>query len=128
MTVLLTGSFLATGAAFLTTVVLLLSLDSLIMLALPLPTLGAGAGAGTTVLLPLPTAVDASVAFLAAAPLVFAFSTIFVKIPAAPPVGTGADGLRGETGRAKKDFAAATGGRIGDRGSVRELADRGERT
>ncbi len=56
-----------------------------------------------------------------------AFSTIFVRIPAAPPEGTGADGLRGETGRARKDFAGEAG-RIGERGRVRELADRGERT
>lgn len=52
---------------------------------------------------------------------------MFVKRPAAPPEGTGAEGLRGETGRARRDFVGEAG-RIGERGRVRELAERGERT
>ena len=64
----------------------------------------------------------------AAARVVFAFSTMFVRILAAPPEGAGAAGLRGETGRASKDLPGDTAGRIGERGRVREFADRGERT
>lgn len=64
----------------------------------------------------------------AAARVVFAFSTMFVRILAAPPEGAGAAGLRGETGRASKDLPGDTADRTGERGRVREFADRGERT
>jgi hypothetical protein len=56
---------------------------------------------------------------------------MLVRMPAAPPAGMGPVSFMGETGRAKKDFVApdiAVGGRMGDRGMVRELAERGERT
>jgi hypothetical protein len=46
---------------------------------------------------------------------------------AAPLDGIILEGLSGETGRANKDFWGEKG-RIGERGSVRELADRGEST
>lgn len=131
ITVFLTGSFLVGNIGFRTTVDVLLSLDSLIMLVCPLPALAADDAVGTAGRFALPTAVDASVAFLlVATPLVFAFSTMLVRMPAAPPTGTGPVGFMGETGRAKNVFAApdiAVGGRIGDRGMVRELAERGER-
>jgi hypothetical protein len=101
------------------------------VLALPLPTLGAGAGAGAAVLLPRPAPVvlAGSAAFrVAAAPRVdFAFSTMFVRIPAAaPPAGVGATGFNGDTGRARLDFAGDFW--AGERGMVREFADRGDRT
>lgn len=117
-------AFLA-AAGFLTIVVVLPSLESLI--ALPLPTLGADAAG--TVLFPLPAPVEVSVAFLvAAARVAFVFSTILVRIPAAPPTIVGAAGLRGETGRASCDLTGDAAARTGDRGRVREFADRGERT
>ena len=50
---------------------------------------------------------------------------MFVRIPAAPPAGAGATGFNGETGRARLDFAGDFG--AGERGIVRELADRGDR-
>jgi hypothetical protein len=59
--------------------------------------------------------------------VVFAFSTIFVSIPTGPP-GAGGDGLRGEVGRASKDFPGDVVGRTGDLGWLREFADLGERT
>jgi hypothetical protein len=69
------------------------------------------------------------VAFRVAAPrVVFDFSTIFVRIPAAPPTGVGATGLRGEMGRASWDRTGETAVRTGDRGKEREFADLGERT
>ena len=112
-------------------VALLLSLLSLIVLALPRPTVGAEAVGAARLPLPAPAAAGAgfSAVTLRVAParVDFAFSTMFVNIPAAPPDGTGADGLSGETGRARKDFAGEAG-RIGERGRVREFADRGERT
>ena len=109
---------------------MLASLESLIVLALPLPTLGAGAGAGAAVLLPRPAPVvlAGSVGFRAAVPprVDLAFSTMFVRIPAAPSAGVGATGFNGDTGRARLDFAGDA--RAGERGMVRELADRGDRT
>lgn len=57
----------------------------------------------------------------------FAFSTMLVRMLDAPPAVMGAVGLMGEMGRARKDFWGERG-RIGDRGRVRELAERGERT
>jgi hypothetical protein len=120
MTLFLTGSFFAGSIGFRITVPLLPSLESLIR-----PVV---AGAFR----PLPAAEEVSVAFLvAAAPLVFAFSTIPVRMPAAPPTGSSTPGFNGDVGRARKDFVApaiAVIGRIGDRGIVRELADRGEST
>jgi hypothetical protein len=129
ITVFGTVSFFA-GAVFLTTVVELDSLESLIVLALPLPIFGAAMGAAVLFPRPAPVAVLASVTFfVAAAPLVdFAFSTIFVRIPAAPPTGAGAVGFNGDTGRARYDFPGDITGLIGDRGKVREFADLGERT
>ena len=132
ITVFLTGAFFAgAGTGFLTIVALLLSLLSLIALALPRPTVGAEVAGAALRPLPAPAAAGAgfsAVTFLVAPARVdFAFSTMFVNIPAAPPVGTGADGLSGETGRARKDFAGEAG-RIGERGRVREFAERGERT
>ena len=103
-------------------------------MALPLPTLGFASGAGARFPLPTPAVVVVScVAFLvvAAERVDFAFSTIFVSIPAAPPDGTGAVGFSGETGRARKDFAGDAGvGLIGERGMDLEFkfAERGERT
>lgn len=137
ITVFLTGAFftsLATGTGFLTIVPLLASLLSLIVLALPLPILVTGAATGGAALLPLPTPVVLAagffspVTFRAAAParVAFAFSTMFVRIPAAPPWGVGAVGLSGEMGRARKDFVGEAG-RMGERGRVREFAERGER-
>jgi len=132
ITVFLTGAFFAgAGTGFLTIVALLLSLLSLIVLALPRPAVGAEVAGAALRPLPAPAAAGAgfsAVTFLVAPARVdFAFSTMFVNIPAAPPVGTGADGLSGETGRARKDFAGEAG-RIGERGRVREFAERGERT
>ncbi len=123
------GSFFA-GAVFLTTVVELDSLESLMVLALPLPIFGATTGAAVLFPRPAPVPVLASVTFfVAAAPRVdFAFSTIFVRIPAAPPAGAGAVGFNGDTGRAKYDFPGDMAGRIGDRGKVREFVDLGEWT
>jgi hypothetical protein len=128
MTVLLTGSFFAT-TGFFTTVALLPSLESLIVLPLPLVARLTGGGAG--VALPLPVALVVagfgSAAFRVAVPRVaLAFSTMFVRIPAAPPDGTGAVGFSGDTGRARPDFAGS--GRIGECGSVLEFADLGDNT
>lgn len=118
ITVLFAGSFFAIG--FRTTVPLLVSLESLIVRALPLVArvVGAtGAGVGAAALFPLTVAGFTSATFLvsaflavsvffaavalrAAAPRVaFAFSTMFVRSPAAPPDGT--CGLSGETGRVR---------------------------
>lgn len=108
---------------------MLASLESL--MARPLPTLGGTAGAAALFPRPAPpvVAVCSVTLRVPAAPLVdFALSTIFVRMLAAPPEGTGAVGLRGETGRARRDFPGDTAGRTGERGSVREFADRGERT
>lgn len=122
-----TGAAFLAAAGFLTTVVVLDSLVSLFPLARPLPTLGADAGGA--VLFPRPAPVVVSVAFRVAAPrVVFAFSTIFVRIPAAPPTIVGATGLRGETGRASCDLTGDAAVRTGDRGIEREFADLGERT
>jgi hypothetical protein len=124
-----TGATVLVAAGFLTTVVVLASLESLIVLALPRPTLGADAGGAARFPRPAPVAVLASVAFRVAAPrVVLVFSTIPVRIPAAPPTGVGATGLRGETGRASWDLTGETAVRTGDRGIEREFADLGERT
>jgi hypothetical protein len=70
-----------------------------------------------------------SVAIRVAPPLVvLAFSTMFVRIDAAPPIGAGATGFRGEMGRASWDLAGEPAVRAGDRGTGREFAERGERT
>jgi hypothetical protein len=121
------AAFFATGTGFLTMVALLPSLVSLI--ALPLPTLGGGGGAAVLFPRPIPPVAGVSVTFRGAvAPLpTFAFSTMFDRIPAAPPGGTGGNGLRGDTGRERYAFPGVVG-LIGEPGSVRELADRGERT
>ena len=90
---------------------MLASLESLI--ARPLPTLGGAAGAAALFPRPAPPVVALCSATLrvAAAPLVdFAFSTIFVRMLAAAPEGTGAVGLRGETGRARRDFPGDAAG------------------
>lgn len=128
ITVLFAGSFFAAAVGFRTTVPLLESLWSLIVLALPLPTLGALGAAAARFPRPAPVAGLAASAFRAPAParVDFAFSTMLVRMPAAPPAGVGAVGLRGEMGRARFDLAA--GARPGERGSWRELAERGERT
>lgn len=125
----MTGAFfVGAGTGFLTIVALLDSLLSLIVLALPLPTVGADAGGAALLPLPAAGAAFSAVTFLAAPARVdFAFSTIFVRIPAAPPEGTGAVGLSGEIGRARRDFVGEAG-RMGERGRVREFAERGERT
>jgi hypothetical protein len=131
ITVLFAGSFFA-AAGFRTTVPLLVSLLSLLVLALPLPTLGAGAAVAAGALFPRPAAAGfadlaGSAGLRAAAPrLDFAFSTMLVRIPAAPPAEVGAVGRNGDMGRAKFDFGG--GARPGERRSVRELGDRGERT
>lgn len=128
ITVFFAGAFFA-GTGFLTTVVLLESLFSLIVLALPLPTVGADAGGAARLPRPAPAVLVSAVTFrVTVALVVFAFSTILVSNPAAPPGGTGADGFKGEAGRARNDFCGDIGRAAGDRGSVRELADRGERT
>lgn len=121
------GAFFV-GTGFLTTVVLLESLFSLIVLARPFPIVGAdAAGAATLLPLPAPEALLSAVTFrVTLALVVFAFSTIFVSNPEAPPDGT--DGFRGETGLARYDFCGDAGRATGDLGSVRELADRGDRT
>jgi hypothetical protein len=108
-------------------VVLLPSLESLV--ALPLPTRGGAAGAAVLLPRPIPPTAGVWVTFRGAgAPLLaFAFSTMFVRIPAAPPGGAGGNGLRGETGRARCAFPGVVG-RMGEPGSVREFADRGDRT
>ena len=125
-----TGSFFAAAGFFFTIVVpVLASLDSLVLLGLPLLTLGgAAAGAG---LFPRPTPVlelvlELAVTLRAAAVarVVLALSTMLDNIPAAPLVGTGAAGFNGESGRANIDFDG--GGRMGERGNVREFADLGE--
>jgi len=121
------AAFFAAGAFFLITVDPLWLLESLA--ALPRATLGAGATAAVLFALPTPAAVVTSVAFLVAAPRVaLAFSTMFVRMLAAPPDTTGAVAFRGEIGRARRDFPVGATGRIGDLGYVREFADRGERT
>jgi len=120
-------ALLAVAAFFLITVDPLLLLESLA--ALPRATFGTGATAAVLFPLPTPAAVVTSVAFLVAAPRVaLAFSTMFVRMLAAPPVTTGAVALRGEIGRARRDFPVGTAGRIGDLGYVREFAERGEST
>jgi hypothetical protein len=108
-------------------VLLLASLESLI--ALPLPTLGGGAGTVVLFPRPAPPVVCVSATFrVAVVPRVaLAFSTILVRTPAASPVGAGAEGLSGETGRARFDFPGEVVGRFREAGKVRELADRGER-
>lgn len=131
ITVLFGGAFFAT-AALVTTVPELPLLVSLLVLTLPLPAFRATGAAA--VLFPLPTPADElpdddAVTVRAAAPRVaFAFSTIFVKMLAAPPPVLGAVGFKGETGRDRCDLAGDTVGRVGDGGNVRELADLGERT
>lgn len=122
------AAFFVIGTGFLTMVALLPSLE--LLMALPLATFGGGAGAA--VLLPRPTppaAAGVSTFFrVAAAPLLaFAFSTMLVRMLAAPPGGAGGNGLRGETGLLRYVFPGVVG-RIGEPGSVRELAERGERT
>jgi hypothetical protein len=104
-------------------VVLLASLESLIVLALPLPTRDAGAVV-VAILFPLPTPVDGSIGFRVI-PRAF---PIPVNIPAAPPLAIGPIGFSGETGRASCDFPGDIWLRTGERGRVRELAERGERT
>ena len=129
ITVLFAGAaFAATG--FLTIVELLPSLESLIVLARPLPVFLVADGAGAAAFLPRPTPVVAaglgSVAFRTPVPRVaLAFSTMLVSMPAAPPDGTGAEGLSGDIDRVRVDFGGSAG-RIGDRGSVREFADLGD--
>jgi hypothetical protein len=90
-------------------VVLLPSLESLV--ALPLPTRGGAAGAAVLLPRPIPPTAGVWVTFRGAgAPLLaFAFSTMFVRIPAAPPGGAGGNGLRGETGRARCAFPGVVG-------------------
>lgn len=108
---------------------MLASLESLI--ALPLASFGGAAGAAALFPRPAPPVVALCSVTLrvAAAPrVVFAFSTMFVRILAAPPAGTGAVGLRGDMGRASSDFPGDVPVRTGERGRVREFADRGERT
>ena len=105
-------AFFAAPGFLTTTVPALASLESLVVLALPLPTFGAAAGAAVLFPRPAPTAaVEAdSVGFRA--PVVredLALSTMFVRIPAAPPAGTGAAGFSGDTGRAKYDFPGEAG-------------------
>ena len=125
------ATFFAT-AGFRTTVVVLESLVSLI--ALPLPTFGAEAVGIVLFPRPAPAFVFEEVAlvsvpFRVAPPLVvLAFSTMFVRIDAAPPIGAGATGFRGEIGRASWDLAGEAAVRTGDRGTGREFAERGERT
>ncbi len=125
------GAAFFAGTGFRTTVVVLESLVSLI--ALPRPIFGAGAAGAA--LFPRPAPVLVFVLVLVSVPfrvptarVVFAFSTIFVRIPAAPPAGVGATGFKGETGRASWDLAGGTAARIGDLGIEREFAERGERT
>lgn len=135
--VVITVFFSFTGAAFfatpgfLTTVVVLESLESLI--ALPLPIFGADAGGAVLFPRPAPALVFVlvlvSVPFLVPAPrVVLAFSTMFVRIDDGPPTCVGATGFRGEMGRARCDRAGETAVRTGDRGREREFAERGERT
>lgn len=121
------ATFFATGTGFRTMVVLLPSLEALA--ALPRPTRGCAGGAGVRLPRPIPPAPGVSAPFrTCAGPLLaFAFSTMFVKMPAGPPGGAGGSGLRGETGRESCAFPGIAC-RIGEPGSVRELADRGERT
>ena len=107
---------------------------------LGLPLLALGAGGGTTVcflaldVAVLVVVVEVVVTFLVAvARADFAFSTILVRIPAAPPAGIGGIAFIGDTGRARYDLpgdAILVGGRTGDRacGAVREFPERGERT
>lgn len=128
ITVFFTGAFFV-GTGFLTTVVLLESLFSLIVLARPLPTAGADAVGAARLPRPAPAVLLSAVTFLVTVALVvFAFSTMLVSNPAAPPDGICAAGFSGETGRARYDFCSDAGRAIGDRGKVRELADRGDRT
>jgi len=96
------AAFFAT-AGFRTTVVVLESLESLI--ALPRPIFGAAAGGAVLFPRPAPALVFVlvlvSVPFRVPAPrVVFAFSTILVRMLAAPPAGVGATGFSGDTGRA----------------------------
>jgi hypothetical protein len=128
MTVFFTGAFF-TGTIFLTTVEVLESLLSLVVLALPLPTLGADAGGAALLPLPTPVVGFSAVTLRETAPRVdFAFSTMLLRIPDAPPVGAEAAGFRGDPmGRARNDFVGEAG-RIGDLGRVREFADLGEST
>jgi hypothetical protein len=120
------AAFFGAGALFLMTVEPLPLLESLA--ARPRPTFGAGAAATALFPLPTPDAVVGSTAFLVAMPrVVLAFSTMFVRILAAPPDEAGTAGLSGEGGR-DTPVLGGTVGRIGDLGSVREFADLGERT
>jgi hypothetical protein len=104
ITVFLTGDLVG-AVVFVTTVVPeLASVDWLLLLALPL---AAFAAAPWGAFLPLPApavelADDEAVVFPAAVARVdFAFSTIFVKMPAAPPVTGGPMGFKGDTGLAR---------------------------
>ena len=108
-------------------VVLLLSLESL--MALPRPTFGGAGGAAARLPRPTPPKTGVSATFRACAGplLAFAFSTIEVRMLAAPPGGAGGRGFIGETGRERYDLPGVVG-RTGEPGSVLELADRGERT
>lgn len=82
------------------------SLLSLIVLALPLPTLVAATAAAGAVLFPRPTpALVLASARTLRVRVFLALSTMLVRIPAAPPDGTGAVGFKGETGRERRDFA-----------------------
>jgi hypothetical protein len=104
------AAFFAT-AGFRTTVVVLESLELLI--ALPRPTFGADTAGAVLFPRPAPALVVVlvlvSVPFRTAAPrAVFVFSTMFVRIDAAPPVGVGATGFRGDMGRARCDRAGET--------------------
>lgn len=130
------GTFFAAATGFRTTVVPeLASLESLIVLARPRPDFGGGAGVAAVVPavrfpLPAPTVtVEAGSCALrpAVARVDFVRSTIVLSAATAGAAAT-LVGFSGDTGRARYDFPGAKVGRIGDRDSVCEFADLGERT
>lgn len=137
ITVLLTGSFFVAVGLVTIVVLTLVSLASLLLLPLPLRALDTGGGTVVCFLV-LPAAevaaVEVGMAFLAPVARVdFAFSTILVSMPAAPPADIGGTAFIGDAGRARYDLtgeAILVGGRVGGRacGRLREFGERGERT
>lgn len=131
MTLFLAGSFLA-ATGFLTIVVpLLISLESLMVLAVALPALDVVvAVAGflpRTVPVVFAVVPDATLFDAAVALVLFACSTIFVRIAAGPVAVVDAEDFVPGAGRVFCRCAAGVG-RIGDCGYVRELDDFGDRT
>lgn len=126
MTPLLTGALAAGGGTGFRTIVVPVLVSLALLTLLALPRVGRVGTCASAFRLLLAAATPVCVALRAILPRDFALSTMLVSIPAAPPARLGMPGFIGDTGRARRDFDGD--GRIGEYGSVRELADLGEST